>query len=316
MKIILDAFGSDFSPRAQVLGAALSLQNVILAGDAQLLEAEILHAKGAGHDVSKLEILHAPDVILPGENPTEAVLKAQSSMVVALNALKEGRGEALVSAGNTGALLMGAYKIVGRLGRSRPCIAAVAPTLPGGRVVYLDAGANSDARPEHLLEFARAGTDYAKTAFGLAAPRVGLLSNGTEDEKGSELIKAAHALLRAAESINFVGNLEARDILSGACDVMVTDGFTGNVALKACEGMADNIFEVLKRGIKAGGLRAKIGYLLLKPQFKALKKALDLKAIGGAVLLGIAKPVIKAHGSSNENHICAAILQARQAESV
>ena len=217
--------------------------------------------------------------------------------------------QGFVSAGSTGAVLVGATLIAGRIpGINRPALAPFLPTVKGGKVILCDCGANIECKEINIVQFAHMGTAYAQ-ANGVENPRVGLLNNGAEEHKGTELNRNSYQLLKEDKKLNFVGNCEARDILSGDYDVVVSDGFNGNIALKSCEGTANAIFALLKDGIMKGGLRAKLGYLLLKPTFKALKKTVDYNDNGGACFLGVNKVIVKSHGASKAKSIKASILQ-------
>ena len=225
--------------------------------------------------------------------------------------VRQGRADACISAGNTGALMAAGLFIVGRIeGIERPALAPTLPTLDGKGFVFLDVGANVDARPEHLLQYALMGSVYAKKARGIANPRVGLLNVGTEDQKGNDLAKRAFQLIQEA-NVNFVGNVEARDLLQGVADVVVTDGFTGNVALKTIEGTAISMFSMLKEALTSN-FSSKLAAAVLKPKLLELKKKMDYSEYGGAALFGLNAPVIKAHGSSDANAIFHAVRQARE----
>jgi glycerol-3-phosphate acyltransferase PlsX len=220
----------------------------------------------------------------------------------------------LVSAGSTGAVLVGAFMKIGRIkGISRPALAPILPTVKGDqKVILCDCGANIDCKAVNLHHFAIMGNAFAKAMLGVENPRIGLISNGAEEHKGTELNQEVFALLKEDENLNFAGNCEARDLLSGEYDVVVSDGFNGNIALKSTEGAAGAVFTLLKEGITNGGLRAKLGYLLLKPVFRALKKKVDYNQYGGAVFLGCNKVVVKSHGSSKAKAITASILMAKR----
>ncbi|HAE89197.1 MAG TPA: phosphate acyltransferase PlsX [Clostridiales bacterium] len=311
MRIAVDGYGGDNAPQEVVKGVLAALDadkdiEILLTG-----KKEELAALAGAHD--RLTILDAEEVISCEETPVVAVrTKKNSSLVVALDAVKTGQADGLVSAGSTGAVLIGATLYIGRVkGVERPALAPALPTVKGGNVILCDCGANVDCRPSYLLGFARMAVAYQKGVFGLENPRVGLLNNGAEETKGNAFSVECHGLLKAASGINFVGNVEARDILSGEVDVVVADGFDGNVALKSAEGTANAVFSLLKQGIYAGGTRAKLGALLLKPVFKGLKKKLDYNEHGGAAFLGLKKPVVKAHGASKAKSVCGAILQVR-----
>ncbi len=312
MKIVVDGFGGDNAPEAIVEGVVSAIKtyediSIILTGDENKLKELV-----AGREEGKIEYLHATEIITNDESPTEAIrTKKDSSLVKALDYLKaEEDCIGLVSAGSTGAVLTGATVRVGRIrGITRPALCPMLPTIKGGKVLLVDCGANADCKAPMLVQFAIMGSSYAKAVLGVESPRVALLSNGTEDKKGNELTHEAFALLKECKSINFVGNMEARDMLSGEYDVIVSDGFSGNVALKSCEGTAVGVFKIMKKSIMAGGLRAKLGYLLLKPALKQVKMVMDYSESGGAAFLGVIKPVIKSHGASEAKSICASIGQ-------
>lgn len=315
MKIVVDAFGGDNAPREIVSGAVNALSEregfkVVLTGKSDEINALL---KEYSFDSARVEVVEAPDVITNDMAPVEAVRKMKNSSLVkgfyVLNSDPDAKG--YVSAGSTGAVLTAATLLVKRKpGVLRAALAPVLPTVKGGRVIMVDCGANSECKPEMLYNFAVLGSDMAKRSLGIQNPRIGLLSNGTEDKKGTDLTRSAFALIKADEKLNFVGNIEAREILSGDYDVVVSDGFSGNIALKACEGTALAFMTLLKEGIVNGGLRAKVGYFMLKPVLKSLKKTMDYNAYGGAVMLGLEKVVVKAHGSSKAKSVSAAILQA------
>ena len=315
MKIILDAMSGDRAPAETVRGALLARAEqgleLVLVGQEPILRRELEAAGGApGKGVS---IVHAGEIIDMHDDPSTAVRrKKDSSMAVALNLLRDGAGDAVVSAGNTGALLTGATLTVKRIpGIRRACMA---PVLPVGQygTLLIDCGANADCTPEYLLQFAFMGSFYARKLLGCPSPRVGLLSNGTEETKGAQLQKEAFALLReagAAGRIRFIGNIEGSDVFSDCAEVVVTDGFTGNVMLKTIEGTA----KFLMRNLKEVMLRSpknKLGAALLKKDLSGLKKLLDPGEVGGTPFLGVKKPVIKAHGSSDARAIASASRQA------
>ncbi len=314
MKILIDAFGGDNSPNAVIEGAVLALNEkegftAVLVGKQGEIE-EIL--KNYSYDASRVEILNADEVITCEEEPTVAVRrKPNSSICVAFKELKENEeAKAFVSAGSTGAVLVGATLRLGRIkGLNRPALCPIMPTVKGDKkVLLLDSGANADCKPINLFQFALMGSVYAK-ALGIENPKVALLSNGTEDEKGNMLNHEVFPLLKKAKGINFVGNMEGRDIISGEVDVVVTDGFSGNIAIKATEGAVKNFLKMMKEGIYST-TRGKIGGLFLKKTFKNLKTKVDYNNYGGALFLGVNKPVIKAHGSSGVTAFKAAVLQA------
>ena len=314
-RIIVDAFGGDNAPEAVILGAAAARDefsaDVVLTGD----EDKILKsAQDIGVSLDGIEIRHAPDVISMHDDPS-AVIKEKkntSSMGLGLSMVAAGEGDAFVSAGSTGALMMGATFIVKRrAGIKRGAIATVMPAKNGPTVI-LDSGANSDCRPEQLHQFALLGSEYAEKVLSVAFPRVGLLNIGTEDTKGDELRIATYNLLSEDESINFVGNIEARAIPDSLCDVLVCDGFAGNIAIKSIEGTAQFIMSMLKDTL-GSSLRLKLGAALAMPGLRTIKKRLDYSEFGGAPILGVTHPVIKAHGSSDAKAIKNAIRQAKKA---
>lgn len=313
MKIVVDAFGGDNAPQAIVDGAVAAVAareglEVVLTGDSEKLNALL---EGRSRNIT---VLHAPDVITNDDAPTSAVKKkTRSSMVVGLDTLaSDDSVSAMVSAGSTGALLTGGFMKLGRIkGISRPAMAPMLPSLSSQGVVLCDCGANADCKPVNLLHFAIMGTTFYTAMTGKENPAVALLNNGTEEHKGNELTKQAYELLKQS-GLNFIGNVEARNLITGAADVIVADGFSGNVALKSCEGTALSMFSLIKKGINEGGLKAKIGALLLKPVFRKIKKVMDYGENGGACFLGINKVLIKAHGSASAKSVCAAVLQAAQ----
>ncbi|MDO5110931.1 MAG: phosphate acyltransferase PlsX [Clostridia bacterium] len=313
LRIAIDAFGGDNAPQAVVEGCvqALAKHNdwvAILSGDEARIRTEL--AKYS-YDDKRVEVIHAPEVITCEEQPTVAIKrKKESSLVRALQAVKDGQADCVLSAGSTGALLAGATLIIRRLpGVKRPALAVLLPTVKGSRILMLDSGANTDCKPSYLQQFAVMADAYMRKVEHVDKPRVGLLNNGAEAEKGNMLTKAVYPLLQAAP-IDFAGNCEARDILSGDYDVLVCDGFDGNVVLKYTEGMASALMGMLKAELMAD-TRSKLGAALSKPAFKRFKRHLDYTEYGGAPLLGIAGGVIKAHGSSNAKAFCSAIEQAR-----
>ncbi len=314
MKIVLDVYGGDYAPTKILKGAVMALNcekpiSLVLTGKEDEIKREL---ELLGCDMSRVEIIDAPEVITNDDVPTTAIRsKKNSSLVAALTALKEREDcVGMVSAGSTGAVLAGSIFILGRIkGISRPALAPLLPTLPGGEVLLIDCGANVDCKPQNLVDFAIMGSAYMKHVRGIKEPRVALLSNGVEDKKGNELNKEAFKLLSQTSGINFVGNMEARDCLFGEYDVLVTDGFAGNIALKSIEGTALFILKALKESIK--GFKAKLGALLLKDTLKGMMKRLDYNNIGGAPFLGVEKLVVKSHGSSKARAICASILQVK-----
>lgn len=317
MKIVLDIFGGDNSPYAPIDGAVDFLKDirddsvtVVLSGDEKLI-SDYLSQKQINDP--RIEILHAPDEVTCHDEPTAVVRqKPESSMVRGIKAVAQGEADGLVSAGSTGALFAGSLSRIKRIpGIIRPCLPTEAPNLAGGYTVLCDSGANADCTPEFLLQFALLGSCYVRAMYGKEHPRVGLISNGTEDEKGNALTRDAHALLRQAQNINFVGNVEARELFTGDTDVFVCDGFTGNVVLKTIEGSIKVFGGMLKQEIMSS-LISKLGGLLIKKSITNLKKRFDYREVGGAPLLGIRSCVIKAHGSSNARAFCMALHQAKK----
>lgn len=306
MKIILDAMGGDHAPEAPVLGAIDAAKaygaEVTLVGQGPAI-LEVLKKHGIQDLPEGIEIAHADDVIDMHDDPATVLHKRKnSSMVVGLKMLSDGQGDAFVSAGSTGALLTGATLLVKRVkGIRRAAMAPSMPTKKGTKVVICDCGANAECTPEFLLQFGLVASAYAKHTLGVEDPKVGLLNIGTEDSKGTDLQKQAYALLKDAGEkglVNFVGNVEARAVPLGEVDVVVCDGFNGNVLIKCIEGTAMFMGSLMKRTFKKN-LFTKIGYLLCKGGVNDMMKMLDYREIGGTQLLGIKKPVIKAHGSSD-----------------
>ncbi|AYC29209.1 phosphate acyltransferase PlsX [Paenisporosarcina cavernae] len=310
MIIAVDAMGGDHAPSSIIEGVYTALQTfpdltVHLYGT----EAEV---RPLLHDLERLQFLATTEKIEADDEPVRAIRrKKDASMVKMAEAVKTAQADACVSAGNTGALMAAGLFIVGRIdGIDRPALAPTLPTIDGKGFVMMDLGANSDAKPEHLEQFAMMGSIYASKVRGIESPQVGLLNIGTEDTKGNELTKNAFQLLTNSPAIHFVGNVESRDLLTGVADVVVTDGFTGNMVLKTIEGTAGAFFHMLK-GAFTSSAKAKIGALLVKDQLRGIKNTMDYTEYGGAALFGLKAPVIKAHGSSNANAIFNAIRQAR-----
>ncbi len=315
MQIVLDAFGGDKAPEINIEGALLALNekkdfDIVLVGKEDVIRSLL---EGREYDASRIKIVDAATVITNDESPTDAIrIKKDSSIVVSMNYLNHNDdARAFVSAGSTGAVLTASVILLRRIkGVNRPALAPILPTAIGGHVCLIDCGANTEPKAQNLVQFATMGSAYMSYFYGLSNPKVALLSNGTEDKKGNTLTKEAFMLLKEDKNINFVGNMEARELLGGSYDVVVSDGFTGNAALKSAEGTALTLFSLIKQNIMKGGLRAKLGYLLLKPALKNVKKVMDYSDQGGAVLLGLKKIVVKSHGSSTANTICASIIQA------
>ena len=321
MKIIVDAMGGDNAPNEIVRGALDASResgiDIVLCGRGE----DILRAidKMGLKDLPQgVEIVNASEVIEIEDDPANVIrIKKDSSLTVALNLLRDGRGDALVSAGSTGAILSGATLIVKRIrGIRRAALAPIIPNRAGG-FVLIDSGANTECTPEYLVQFAFMGYHYAQDALKLESPRVGLLNNGVEPTKGASLQLETYRLLEISGRegyINFVGNVEAKDVMNDACDVLVCDGFSGNVLLKSIEGTASLIMSELK-GIYSKNLITKVSALLVKNHFAGLKAKMNPDTVGGTVMLGIVKPVIKAHGSSNATAIANAVRQAASAAS-
>lgn len=312
MKIAVDIFGGDNSPSALIDGcvdAAKLYDDVefIFTGDERII-TDYMSEKGYGS--SRISIIDAPETITCGEQPTVVIKrKKNSSLVKALELVASKEADAFVSAGSTGAVLAGATLIVRRIkGVKRPALAPVMPTVKGP-VLLIDCGANVDCKPNYLQQFAVMGSAYMKKVCGIDAPRVGLINNGAEAEKGNELTKSAYKLLENTD-INFVGNCEARYTMTGDYDVLVCDGFVGNAVLKCTEGVARSVMSIMKQELMASPI-TKLGALISKSGFKRVKKRMDYTEYGGAPLLGINGCIIKAHGSSNAKAITSAIGQAR-----
>ena len=316
MKIIVDAMGGDNAPMEIVKGAIQAVEEVqaeiILVGNAEAI-LRCVQELGLQNLPKGLEIANASDVVTMEDDPARAVRdKKDSSMAVMLYKLRDGEADAAVSAGSTGALLSGATLVVKRVrGVRRAALAPILPSKTGG-CVLIDCGANAECSAEYLQQFAYMGKILAQSYLGKKNPKIGLLNIGAEDSKGGTLQKETFALLtkdKEAGKLNFVGNVEARDVFSGACDVLVTDGFSGNVMLKAIEGTAIYMGDGLKQVFYKNGL-SKLAGALVKNGLREFKKGMDYTEVGGTVFLGINKPVVKAHGSSNAKAICSAIRQA------
>jgi glycerol-3-phosphate acyltransferase PlsX len=320
LTIAIDAMGGDLGPAAVVDGAAQAMDmfpflEPVLFGHEELLVAELealakRKALSADKMVSlKMKIVHAPTVIEPSESPTLAFRrKKDSSIVMGLKYVKEGNAQGFVSSGSTGALLTGATVIIGRKeGIERPALGTVMPTRTG-YTLLMDCGANMDCKPSYLMQFGQIGADYMKKCMAIENPRVGLINVGAEEEKGNAVTKEAHVLMKTS-GVNFIGNVEGREILAGGVDVAVCDGFTGNIVLKHSEGFAKIIMGMVKEELMSSTI-SKFGALLAKGAFKNLKKRFDYREVGGAPFLGLKNIVIKAHGSSDALAIKNAIRQA------
>ena len=310
-KIAIDAMGGDNAPKAIVEGVNHAITDfsdieIQLYGD----EAKIKEYLTV---TERVTIVHTDEKINSDDEPAKSIRrKKKASMVLGAQAVKDGQAEAVISAGNTGALLAAGLFVVGRIkGVDRPGLMSTMPTLDGKGYDMLDLGANAENTPEHLHQYAILGSFYAKNVRGIANPSVGLLNNGTEATKGDPLRKATYALLATDKSLNFIGNVEARDLMDTPADVIVTDGFTGNAVLKTMEGTAIGILGNLKSSIKTGGWKAKLGAFLLKDNLFSLRDSMDYSSAGGAVLFGLKAPVVKCHGSSDAKAVYHTIKQVR-----
>ena len=322
MVILLDAMGGDNGPDANIKGAVKAIKDieaeVCLIGNKDIINEKIkkIYGKNDVSEISpRLSIHHTTETIEMCDIPTQAIKhKKDSSMVVGFNLLKEGKGDVFISAGNSGALLTGATLLVGRIkGIDRPALAGILPAYKG-RLMLMDCGSNTNCKPINLLQFAQMATIYNRNTFGIKHPTVGLLNIGTEETKGNELVKESYHLLKekAEElNINFVGNVEGRDAFSGKLDVLIADGYTGNVFLKTVEGVGKLVKRTLTESLKKNILTT-IGAIPALPSIKAFAKTMDYKEYGGALFLGVKKPVVKAHGSSDEKLFEFTIKQAEQ----
>ena len=312
MKIIIDAMGGYHAPAAPVEAGARATRelgvDIVLVGKCDVIERELAKYQ---FDKNRLEIVHADEVITNHEEPAKAVrAKKNASVVVAGRLLKEGKGDAMLSMGNTGALLATGLLIVGRSkGVSRPALATLLPTDKGPKLL-IDAGANTNCKDINLVQFAVMGSIYMKNVLDIDRPRVGLMSNGEEEGKGDALTKETYPLLQRA-GVNFIGNIEGRDVMEGNADVITCDGFVGNVILKTVEGMGSVISKKVK-GLFLKNMFTKIGSLFVAGGLKEFKKMMDYREYGGAPLLGVKKPVIKGHGSSDAKAAFSAIIQAKK----
>ena len=310
-RVAVDAMGGDNAPLEIVKGAVEAVNEsnkikVYLTGKKELIESELSKYT---YDKERIEVVNATEVIETAEPPVMAIRKKKdSSIVVALNMVKEGTCDAFVSAGSSGAVLVGGQLIVGRIkGIERPPLAPLIPTEKGCSLL-IDCGANVDARPSHLVQFAKMGSVYMESVMGIEKPRVAIVNIGAEEEKGNALVKETFPLLKNCPEINFIGSIEARDIPTGYADVIVCEAFVGNVILKLYEGVAGSLVRVIKKGMMET-LRGKIGGALVKPSMKKVLKDFDTSENGGAPLLGLNGLVVKTHGSSKANEIKNSILQ-------
>lgn len=311
IKVAVDAMGGDNAPGEIIKGAVDAVTRrsdiqVLLVGKKDIVDLELTRYS---YPKDQIQVIPASEVIETDEPPVNAIRKKKdSSIVVAMNLIKNGEADALVSAGSSGAILVGGQVIVGRIkGVERPPFGALMPTEKGVSLL-VDSGANVDARPSHLVHFARMGSIYMEHVIGISKPRVGIVNIGAEEEKGNALVKETFPMLKACKDINFIGSVEARDIPSGAADVIVCEAFTGNVVLKMYEGVGTTLMRLVKKGMLSS-LSGKIGALLVKPALKETLKMFDTSAHGGAPLLGLKGLVVKTHGSSKAQEICNSIIQ-------
>ncbi|MCI6466943.1 MAG: phosphate acyltransferase PlsX [Faecalicatena sp.] len=311
IRVALDAMGGDNAPGEMIKGAVEAVKQrgdikILMTGPEELLEKALSEYT---YPKDQIEIVNATEVIETAEPPVMAIRrKKDSSIVVAMNLVKKGEADAFVSAGSSGAILVGGQVIVGRIkGVERPPLAPLIPTAKGVSLL-IDCGANVDARPSHLVQFAKMGSIYMENIIGKKNPTVGIVNIGAEEEKGNALVKETFPLLKECKDINFVGSVEARDIPSGAVDVVVCEAFVGNVILKLYEGVGGTLIKKIK-GSMMTSLRSKIGALLVKPALKATLKDFDASEYGGAPLLGLNGLVVKTHGSSTSKEVCNSIIQ-------
>ncbi len=310
MKIVVDGMGGDNAPKSNVEGVVSAIKeynvDIIITGDKDALEKEFSNYE---FDKSKLEIVHTTEIIENEDKPVKAIRsKKDSSMVVALQLVKEGKADAIVSAGSTGALLAGGLFVVGRIkGIDRPCLCPAIPNIKRGMTLIADGGANADCKVRNLVEFAAMTNIYSKKVLGIDNPKISLANIGSEEGKGNELVKQSYEEIKGM-NLNFIGNLEARDVINAKADVIVCDGFTGNILLKSAEGVAMSVMKLLKETFLSS-TKGKLGAMLLKNDLKELKDFMDYSEYGVAPLLGVNGGVIKAHGSSNSKAIKNAINQ-------
>ena len=312
VRVAVDAMGGDNAPGEIVKGCLEALKQsaevkILLCGKPEVLEQELA---GQSYPAERLETVPASEVIETGDSPVVSVRKKKdSSLVVGMKLIREERADAFVSAGNSGAILVGGQVLVGRLpGVERAPFAPLLPTEDGGATLLLDSGANVDAKAPHLVQFAQMGSLYMERALGIRSPRVAILNVGLEEEKGNALVKETYPLLQATPGINFIGSIEAREVLHGQADVCVAEAFTGNMVLKAIEGTASTFQTIIKRAAMSN-LRSKIGAALLKPALKEALKGFDASRYGGAPMLGLRGLVVKVHGNAKAAEVCNAVLQ-------
>ncbi len=313
IKIAIDAMGGDNAPKAIVDGVMNAIKNIqdieiSLYGDQDKI-IPLLTFKS-----DRIKVIHTNEVIGMGEkNPAMAIRqKKESSLVLAMKSTVQGENDVFIGAGSTGAIVAGGFFVVKRIdGVLRPALAPVSPRLDGEKIILMDVGANADAKPEYLEQYAEMASVYSRNVLGVKSPKVGLLNNGTEEGKGRDLEKQTYELMKNNDRLNFVGNIEAKEIMTGDTDVLVMDGFTGNILLKTLEGTAKGVSQIIKQEIKRGGLSS-LGGFIAKGAFKRVKKRLDPNEVGGSLLLGCKAPIIKAHGSSDEHAILNAIALAKR----
>ena len=315
VRVVVDAMGGDNAPAEPVKAAVEAVAerediDVILTGRQDVIEKEL--SKFQNYPKERIQIVNTTEVIETAEPPVLAIRKKKdSSIVVGLNLVKKQEAEAFVSSGSSGAILVGGQVIVGRSkGVQRPPLAPLIPTQNGVSLL-IDCGANVDARPEHLVQFAKMGSIYMENVVGIKKPRVAIVNNGAEEEKGNALVKATFPLLKACKDINFIGSIEARDIPSGYADVVVCEAFVGNVILKLYEGVGATLISMIKKGMMTN-IRSKMGALMVKPALKETLKSFDASEYGGAPLLGLKGLVVKSHGSARSVEIRHAIFQCEQ----
>lgn len=315
MRIAIDAMGGDDAPKVIVEGVMLAAEafpdtTMVMYGDEDAINTHLTM------NLPNIEIVHTDEKIEGDDDPVRSIRrKKKASMVLAAQSVKKEENDALFSAGNTGALLAAGTLLIGRIrGIDRPALMTSMMVLNENRekMVVLDLGANADAKPENLDQFATLGAYYAEYVNKVKSPTVALLNNGTEDNKGSQLTKATFDLLKENENITFIGNTEARDLFQGVADVLVMDGFTGNAVLKSMEGTASTIMKLIIGSIKEGGVKEKLGGLLLKDSLKGVGDTLDYSKLGGAILFGVKAPVIKTHGSTNDEAVYHSLRQTRE----
>ncbi len=305
MRIAVDAMGGDHGPSVVIPGALAGARengcDLLLVGEETAIRAELAKHDSAGIDV---RVTHTTESVDMSDHPAQAVRRKQDNPIsVALRAVKEGEADAMLSAGNSGAVMAAALMVLGRIkGIDRPAITGAVPNAAGGHTTVVDLGAVTDPKPLNMVQQTMMADVYARRVLGIQNPRIGLMANGEEDSKGNTLVQTVHPMLRALEGINFVGNIEGPDVLNGRVDVVVADGFTGNVMLKSIEGTASMLMQVIREELTASPVR-KLAAAVLKPAFRAVARKLDYASVGGAPLLGVDGAVIICHGKSNEEAI-------------